>query len=371
MPEYNLSPIFIIYYDMGLGGIQKKIVDITQWMKREKPDIAVYILLRYHKGDFDISWQIKNPNVKIIYYNEWLKIKIPFFFNIFILYKTWQLKPRAILSFLTPYSFSAILAKFIFFWRKIGLVISEDCFSSGVIPLLSNSRLYSWGIKRFYPLADTIISQTSTAKNDLVESYGLPKEKIKIVRNWTSLASKNIQQADKIYDLIYVGRLAKTKNLDLLLEGLVKILKHRKQTTLYFVGDGEERHRLIDLVKKGGVENNVKFLGAKYNVAHYIKRAKIFIYSSQFRAETNPIAILEAMALGVPVLSRRFAGLTEIIHDGENGFIFDTVDEFIKKALWLLSTPREVQVVIQQAKRDVQKYYSTANINDYLAALGI
>lgn len=368
-----ISPLFIVVLNFGLGGVQTKIVDIVNDSGRLRPNLPIYIILR-RRESFDLSRKITNEKVKIINYGAWVRVRIPLFFNIFLLYQAWRLRPRYILSFLTPYSFSAVLVKLFFFWRKIRLVISEDCFSSGVIPLASNARLYTLGIRWLYPLADTIVAVTLATKNDLVKTYGLPDEKIKIIYNWTSIGNKSSgknKPLEKIYDLIYVGRLAKTKGLNFLLEGLAKMKKKRRKIKLCLVGDGEERRKLEDLARSWGITESVEFVGEKYDVKDYIKHAKIFVYSSQFEAEGFPIAILEAMALGIPILSRRFSGLEEVIQDEINGSVFDSLEGFVDKSLRLLESPERQELLAQRAKIDIRKYYSKANIKDYLVALGV
>lgn len=365
-----MTPLFIVFSNLGLGGIQKKIVDIVNLLATTQPNLPIYILLR-RKDEFDLSKKIKNKRVIIINYSEWARVKTPFFFSFFVLYQVWRLKPRAILSFLSPFSLPAVLAKLVFFWRKIKVVINEDHYTSGIVPLYRYSVLNRWGISLLYPVADQIISPTSAAKNDLVKNFGVPEIKIKIVPNWTNLADKKIPQTRKEFDLIYAGRLVKTKRVDFLLKGMVKLKKYKKDIKLVILGDGEERNRLEKLSRKLGIQKNVYFLGARQDVENFLVRSRIFVCSSQFGAEGFPLALLEAMAMGVPVLTRRFAGVDDVIKDRENGLIFNSMKEFVEKAWWLLKFPQKRKIIARHAKVDIKKYHSLKNIDEYLEALGI
>jgi len=365
-----MRPLFIVFSNLGLGGIQKKIVDITNALLKSNPDLPIYILLR-RSDFFDLSDEIKNPNVTILIYSDWAKVKTPLFFTFFVLYQVWRLFPRAILSFLSAFSIPSILAKLVFFWRRIVVIVNEDHYTSGIVPHLRYSTLNHFGIQFLYPHADLIISPTRSAKHDLVVHYGVPADKVKLVPNWSRYAYNKIKNTRKIYDLIYAGRLSKTKRVHLLLKGVARIKKLKKDISLSILGDGEERNALESLAGKLGIVDNVIFMGAKRDVSVYLVKSKIFVCYSQFGAEGFPLAILEAMAMGLPVLTYKFAGATDVIANGKNGYLFHTMDEFVKKALRLLVYPRERQAIAHMAKKEAKLHYSVSNVCEYLAPLGV
>ena len=205
-----MQPFFIIFLQLSVGGVQRKIVDIVNFLASYQPNLSIYILLR-NRTDFDLSPEIKNKNVKIINYAEWNKFKVRYFFPFFVLYYVLRLKPASILAFLDFCSIPAVIAKYVFFWRKIKVVLSEDHYASQVISTWKLSNLRHFLIRIFYPFADVIFSCSQAAKQDLTDYYGLPSSKIKIIYNWTTFGSKKIRKADKKYDFIYVGRWEKTK----------------------------------------------------------------------------------------------------------------------------------------------------------------
>ena len=365
-----MAPILIIFSNLGLGGVQKKIVDIVNELSIVQHNLPIYILLR-KKGSFDLSREINNRNVDIIYYTDSFKVKTPLFFPFFVLYKIWQLKPCAVLSFLSPFSLPVLLAKLLFFWRKFKIVVSEDYYTSEIIQYLKYSKLNHVGIRVLYPKADVIITQTLSVKKDLIITYNIPKEKIKIIPNWTNLYKAKISDTYKTYDMIYTGRFAKSKQINVLLLGLIMIKKFNKDVKLALIGDGEERENLVEYIKRNNLQKNVEFLGIKYDVENFLKKSKIFAYASQSKAEGFPLAILEAMAMGTPVLTSRFAGAEEIIKDDENGYTYNDLDEFVKKTLLLLNNSSLRNSVASKAKKYVMKYNSTKNIRYYFKYLGI
>jgi len=125
--------------------------------------------------------------------------------------------------------------------------------------------------------------------------------------------------------LIYVGRLDKEKNLDLLIRAFSRA---NRATDFHFVivGKGQLRVELEKIVKREGVGNNVIFTGfvPDEELPEMYKLASCFGIAST--AELQSIATMEAMAAGLPVVGVNAMALPELIHHGENGFLFETGD---------------------------------------------
>jgi len=360
--------LLIVFSNLGLGGVQKKIIDIVNTLAKSNPDLSIYILLRRY-DDFDLSGKIQNNNVTILNYTDWLKVKTPFLFIFYLIYQTFHFNPKVILSFLSPFSLPAILAKKIFFWRKIRVIVSQDHYTSRSIRDLRYSILNYLGIKLLYPAADYIIAPSLQVKKDLIENYLLREEKIKIIQNWTSFADKKIKKLKQSYDLIYVGRLERIKRIDFFLRAVAEIKKRRKDVTFCIIGDGMDRKRLENLSKKLGIKNNVFFLGTRKNIEYYLAQSRLFVFNSRF--EGFPLSILEAMACGVPVLSRSFVGASEVLKDYDNSFIFNSLDSFVEKSLTLINNPSLRNKVVNQAKTDIKSRYSLRNIFSYFRLMRI
>ena len=359
---------FIISNNLGLGGIQTMIVNIANTLSNHRSETPIYILLR-KKRAFNSGRKIKNKNVRIVNYLDWLKIKVPLFFPSFVLYYTWKLRPKAILAFSDAQALPAIGSKLLLFWRGIRVVVREDRHVSKEVSAYRFAPLRHFLIRLFYPFADVIFAPSKSRAKDLIEFYSLPKKKVKIVPNWTTLVNKKITPRQKKYDLIYVGRLAKNKNLKFLLRGVKRLIKYKKDVTLCLVGGGEEEKRLRSWVKHNNVGGNIIFIGTKYEVEDYLSRAKIFVLAS--KDEGAPLAILEAMAAKLPVLSYNYPGVEEIIKEGETGFIYKNLTEFVKKTLMLLQNSAKREKIGQKARDCVKKHHSPDNIKIYLKALGL
>jgi len=365
-----MKPLFILFIHLGVGGVQRKIIDIVNFLASYRPKLQIIILLR-NKEQFDLSSEIRNKNVKIINYQDWLRTRNPLFFPFFVIWYVYRLKPRRILSFLDFVSIPVIWAKLIFFWRKTRVVLSEDHYPSKIIPILTFGNFRNFLVKIFYPFADVIFACSLATKKDLIKSYGFPKGKIKVITNWTTFTDRKPRFRKKKYDFIYIGRLEKTKNLEFLIRAMKKMKKNRKKISLCLLGSGKDRENLIRETQKNHLEENIEFIEPKYEVEEFLAQSKILVYCSQIKAEGFPMTILEAMAIGTPVLTIEFAGAKEFLEKGKNCYFFKTEREFIKKAFWLLNYPEERKKIATKARQYVKKYHSPQNILGYLKELDL
>ena len=124
-----------------------------------------------------------------------------------------------------------------------------------------------------------------------------------------------------------VGRLAKDKDQATLIKA-IKVLKEKYHLNkhLLLVGDGSERENLEGLVKRLSLEDNVIFVGSRYDVQNFYKGAYIYVHSSP--AEGFGLVLVEAMFYGLPVVSTdSIPGVREILKEDEYGIITKVGDE--------------------------------------------
>lgn len=116
-----------------------------------------------------------------------------------------------------------------------------------------------------------------------------------------------------------VGRLVPVKNLGLFLEMAGRLRQSVPPAVFMIVGDGPERPRLEALAVRLGLGGAVRFAGFREDAAALMAGFDLFVLSS--RHEGVPLALLEAMALGLPAVVPRVGGLPEVVRDGETGFL--------------------------------------------------
>ncbi len=121
------------------------------------------------------------------------------------------------------------------------------------------------------------------------------------------------------YDLIYVGRLTQEKNPQRLMRLCAQMKQRRKNLKAAVVGSGELEGELKALCRELDIVDNVDFLGFQSNPMKMIHDSKVLILTSYW--EGTPMCVLEAMALGTPVVSTSSDGMQDLITNGVNGYL--------------------------------------------------
>jgi glycosyltransferase involved in cell wall biosynthesis len=138
-------------------------------------------------------------------------------------------------------------------------------------------------------------------------------------------------------DILFVGRLAKGKGVDILIKALPVILNSAPDLVVHIMGSGIHKEELKNLVGKLGLQNSVKFLGfiPEEEKFQYYKACKVVVIPSRW--DFSPITISEAMACGKPVIASTQTN-SEILKDGETGLLFESenVEDLANKMLFLL-----------------------------------
>jgi glycosyltransferase involved in cell wall biosynthesis len=118
--------------------------------------------------------------------------------------------------------------------------------------------------------------------------------------------------------LVHVGRFAPPKNHALLIEAFAQV---RSDAPLYLllVGGGELENAVREQVAALGLQERVRFLGVRADVADILRASDVFVLSS--RVEGNPMSVMEAMAAGLPVVSTAVGGVPELVREGETGLL--------------------------------------------------
>jgi glycosyltransferase involved in cell wall biosynthesis len=137
--------------------------------------------------------------------------------------------------------------------------------------------------------------------------------------------------------VLYVGRLAREKNLGLLLRAVRAAVRVAPSVILLLVGEGDEERPLRRLAASLGIADRVRFVGPVPHqaVGCWYRASDLFVFPSV--SETQGLVVLEAMAHGLPVLAIRSIGTSDFIVDGVNGALSeDSEDDFIWRLMDLL-----------------------------------
>lgn len=127
---------------------------------------------------------------------------------------------------------------------------------------------------------------------------------------WMDEAARNTAPGQR---LAAVGRLVRVKGHDVLIRAMELLRGAVPEATLVVIGDGEERSALEEEVSRRGVEDAITFVGRQTpeEVRSILRQADVFVMPS--RSEGLPLALLEAMASGLPVVASHVGGIPEVL----------------------------------------------------------
>lgn len=150
--------------------------------------------------------------------------------------------------------------------------------------------------------------------------------------------TKNIFQKKPIelnqnkFNLLFVGNLLIAKGVDILLEAFALIHKENKDIGLIFIGDGKEKHRLIERSRELGINEKVFFLGKiEYQQIPVMMNFSDILILPSIEEGVGRV-ILEAMSMKLPVIASNVGGIPLVIDDRKNGLLFEVGDIYALKS---------------------------------------
>lgn len=180
-------------------------------------------------------------------------------------------------------------------------------------------------------------------------------------------ASYGIDPAQRV--IAFVGRLANIKNPFMFIDIAKRVLANRQDIVFVFAGDGELTEDLKAEVRAIGYQEHILFPGFIKDLRPLYADTDILMLTSI--NEGTPVAIIEAVANRIPVISTRVGGIPNLIRHGESGFMFERSDKdaFAQTALLLLDDSNLKTKITTNAWDEISVKYSSARLGKDLEAL--
>ena len=174
--------------------------------------------------------------------------------------------------------------------------------------------------------------------------------------------------------LLTIARLVEKKGVQYGIQSVAKALKKYPNIEYKIAGDGDLKNTLQRLLEELNVGDNIKLLGwqRQDQIGELLQEADILlapsVTSQSGDREGIPVAIVEALAWGLPVISTRHSGIPEIIHDGETGLLVperDT-DALTEKLEYLIEHPELWPEMAQKGRTYIEEHYDIDKLNNQL-----
>lgn len=157
----------------------------------------------------------------------------------------------------------------------------------------------------------------------------------------------------------FTGRLIREKGVDVLLKAVPAVARDFPGIRVLIVGQGDEEAALQTMSRNLGLSECVRFTGHAPSVVPYLQASDIFVCPSVWEEGFGYVNI-EAMAVGLPVIASRVGGITDIVTDGEDGFLVDpgNADALAEKIQLLVASCELREELGVRAQRSVRATFS-------------
>lgn len=212
--------------------------------------------------------------------------------------------------------------------------------------------------------ADLVVVPSEYLKDLLVKHYCLSRKKIHVILNSVDLdAYARITPDASISGyprLSTIGRFVPWKNIDGIIEAMSILITDFPEARLYIIGSGPEQGRLEVLVDSLDLGKNITFTGRLEHDAtlSIVKGTDTFLLNSSY--EGLPHVVIEAMALGIPVVATDIEGTRETIEDGVTGYLFPlgSTGELTDRIKHLIEDAPRRERIVKRARKSLATHFN-------------
>lgn len=206
-----------------------------------------------------------------------------------------------------------------------------------------------------------VVGVSDNVTRYLVERVGIPRQKVVTIYNCVNVSRFGPRPArDPSPGAPVIGSIARLnpeKDHETLLRAFAILMRRYPSATLVLAGEGPERERLHAVARALGIEARVEFLGHVTDVRTVHARIDVYVQASH--VEGLPVAVLEALAAGLPVVAARVGGNEEAVEDGVGGLLVPPRDpEAIAAAVTeLLEDPARARRLGEHGQRHIERVF--------------
>ena len=238
------------------------------------------------------------------------------------------------------------------------------------------------GLRQIAPLLAQTVCVSAPVHEYLAHTLGIAQKHLSIIQNgidttlftpeghraatpWSGSGADRAsdgQTADTPFVFGNVCRLHEAKDLENLITAFAMVHREYGQARLLLVGDGEERPKLQALIGQLGLEKVVHITGLRTDIPNYLRAMDTFVLSS--RHEGMPLAVLEAMACGLPVVSTAVGDIPGLNRNGELVALVwpENSQCLAQKMRELLGDARLRHDLSIQVRNFIQQHYSSSTM---------
>lgn len=242
--------------------------------------------------------------------------------------------------------------------RVPGMIVAEH--STGA--LVSRSIAHRLVERALAPVTSAFVAVAKAQIAYLVEEKGLPRERIRVIHNgigYGAHSQPDRQRARALLDVPsdafvvgIVAALRPEKDHLLFLEAARQLAAQLPCCRFAIVGDGSERSKIAEAIAASALAGQVTMYGTRLDVDRLLPGFDVFSLAS-YTVETFPMAVLEAMGAGLPVVATNVGGLGEMVRHGETGLLVPPRDATSLASAWaMLARDPALRLAMGRAGRE-------------------
>lgn len=344
----SLYKVIQVIPDLSLGGAEIMVENLTTTLINKKIDVCIVSL---YNNSSPITKRLESQGVKIYYLNKVKGLDIKIIYKLIKLFL--KEKPTVIHTHLyaMPYGIAAAFLSRI--PQRVHTIHSIPTKEVGKMNRKINYYLY-----KYFKVKPIAISPL--IKKEVAKEYSINKDKVFMIENGIMLRSnfnKEKYKDKKEFKIIHVGSFKKAKNHFQLLKSFKIVNDTFPNTRLELIGSGALENSIRNLVSDLSLTESVDFLGEKENVYEYLYKSDVFVLPSLW--EGMPIALLEAMDAGMPIVATAVGGIPDMLKDQESAFLVQNNEMEIANAIMLFIKNDNMRMKMGAAANEAVKSFSS------------
>lgn len=374
-----MKPLSILFLgtQMAVGGAQKLLLEQAGWFQSQGHNVTVIFF--YDRDNLFEKWKgiysFEITNLNAFDKQAGGLRSLPRLLS--GLSKLWQILKRgyfdAIITFTHDSNILGMpLAKLAGIPARVGTHLGEIRGMSAW-----RERLHTFLVNR--GVIQTLVASSARTKNNAIAA-GVQPQRIKVIYNAimpfdiSHAAREPVRQrlGLKPDDVLFlaVGRLVYEKGHEFLVEAMSAVAKEDPRAVAVICGAGPLRDQLQAQIAELNLQEKVKLIGQWDDITELLSAADVFVLPSRW--EGLPMALLEGMMAGLPVIAARVEGVDEVVVPGEHGRLtaLESPVELAQAILQLLRSPQDRQRMGKAARERVMNSYTTDRMCEaYLQAI--
>lgn len=349
----------------GFGGAERYIIDVVSCMK-ENDNLSIEVLTFFHNELFSELANEKGVNITSLFENNDISA-------IEIIRKIKRIYKEDVNTIFHTHGYKANI------FVRFALLVSNAKIITTVHSTLNYwDSKYKSTIYKFLDKLTSFKNNTIICVSDYIKIYYktiFNKSKLFTIYNGVDSRQYNVTKNTNFgssITLVNIGSLSNVKNQITIVKAVKYLIQELNMINieLVIIGEGPNKEKILDFVHKSNLSENIKLIGFKANIVDFLLQSDVYISAST--DESFGLSIVEAMMVGLPIISSSVGGVPEIIPSDDYGLLyqnpFDEIDlaTTIKK---LIENQDIARIIAKNGYERAQNKFTLEKLCDSLLVL--